>query len=733
MPLLADNLFDPVMEVFTGKRVGFLIVDGNVGDDLIRDATVQLFDEYAIDYHVLSREELKTGALARSIDIVACMGGGNLGKTYSICFNQRLMAQKLGKPLVIMPQSIIDAEEDLTVYQQVFLRERASQKAYQTSSLAPDMALALVPPMANADSRYATGVFLREDQEQRFADYRFNLADPAAISSNTEEYFELASHFQHIVTDRLHFAIAGLIMGRRVTLLPNSYYKNRSMYDTWLKDLGCNWLDNPEPVQVENEDTLAGLYKRLSGSPRQCIPWHARITSIAEQRLSEQDTFTNHILDLIGAGTSVDELYQGLLQEGQHDHLVLGSGLQHTLSQLIKNNQIKQHLPVDLAVGSSSQKRQRRHMHLLVHEPRTDNGTHTISATLTTPDGEEIDRWFSVSEEHSNLVNNNADPFVLSCLYRSMQEHVDLQVHGAPVSRHLLRNLAEFQQVWPAWKKSLGSIDIHAEAEWQLLPKPDRAVLAFSGGVDSCFSAISRQNRDNHPYQPPLAMAVHIGGMDQTVNDPNSFSATHQRLSKIVENMNFPLISMQTNIRHGTPDWEHSHGTLLAAALHSLSGEFGQGIISSTAPYELLFPWGSNPVSDHWLSSHHMEIWHEGAGLRRFEKIRALKPWPEIVRSLRVCWRNRNTQENCGVCGKCRFTLLALQSLDMPLEAFQNIPDENDMANWLQQSTLSMLDKNDGWDIAEAAYRSMPGVDWFEILAGKTGYLKNSLEKKLRY
>lgn len=43
------------------------------------------------------------------------------------------------------------------------------------------------------------------------------------------------------MTDRLHFAIAGLHAGRDVTLLANDYHKNKSMHETWLADLGCRF------------------------------------------------------------------------------------------------------------------------------------------------------------------------------------------------------------------------------------------------------------------------------------------------------------------------------------------------------------------------------------------------------------------------------------------------------------------------------------------------------------
>ena len=60
----------------------------------------------------------------------------------------------------------------------------------------------------------------------------------------TKEYILLAARYETIFTNRLHFAIAGLIAGRKVTLLPNSYFKNKSIWECWLKDLGCLWSES---------------------------------------------------------------------------------------------------------------------------------------------------------------------------------------------------------------------------------------------------------------------------------------------------------------------------------------------------------------------------------------------------------------------------------------------------------------------------------------------------------
>jgi exopolysaccharide biosynthesis predicted pyruvyltransferase EpsI len=48
----------------------------------------------------------------------------------------------------------------------------------------------------------------------------------------------------------LHFAIVGLAYGRDVYIAPGAYHKNRSMYDTWLSELGCKWIEDARQIEA---------------------------------------------------------------------------------------------------------------------------------------------------------------------------------------------------------------------------------------------------------------------------------------------------------------------------------------------------------------------------------------------------------------------------------------------------------------------------------------------------
>lgn len=231
MRLLPAATFAPVFEPLRDRRIGFVRPHGNVGDRMIEAGTVQLFEHFGVDWTLFDPDA------PTAVDELVFGGGGNMGDLHpdNVALRARCLAHRL--PMTILPQSFVSREE--AGYQYVWVRERISLRHCRRASLAPDLALGLSYE-TDTEAQHETGVFLREDVEnavRRPADAR----DPVALCATPEEYLELAASHAHVVTDRLHFAIAGLITGREVTLLPNSYHKNEGVYEAWLADLGCHW------------------------------------------------------------------------------------------------------------------------------------------------------------------------------------------------------------------------------------------------------------------------------------------------------------------------------------------------------------------------------------------------------------------------------------------------------------------------------------------------------------
>jgi exopolysaccharide biosynthesis predicted pyruvyltransferase EpsI len=240
-PSAVESVFAPL----AGKTVAYVQgLCGNVGDGLIEQATFQLFARYGVTYRVVNPARQWDGLLDGGFDEMVLFGGGNMG--YPGSGTIRKAAKRNPLPKTLLPQSWV-ADEDAP-YERVFVRERYSQAYCSRAMLVPDLALCFENADPVPEPTTDLGVFLRQDHESRFG---IEAADPAAglRRKDSSVYLRKAAEYATIITDRLHFAIAGLLCRRRVILLPNSYHKNLGVYEAWLKDLHCEWAEHPEEAQ----------------------------------------------------------------------------------------------------------------------------------------------------------------------------------------------------------------------------------------------------------------------------------------------------------------------------------------------------------------------------------------------------------------------------------------------------------------------------------------------------
>ena len=254
------------------------------------------------------------------------------------------------------------------------------------------------------------------------------------------------------------------------------------------------------------------------------------------------------------------------------------------------------------------------------------------------------------------------DGFVFPVLLYAMRLGARLVVHG-PLSRTGLCNMAEVQAFWHLWypEKYL-RIDITPESVVDLERRKAgrRALAAFSGGADSCFTVLRHCTRlvGNGSYNLDTAVMVH--GFDVKLANQDHFDRLVHRTAPFLAELSVTLETVRTNSKElGLMDWEDSHAAQLAGCLHLLSPDFEFGLVGSTASYDdLHLPWGSNPITDGLLSGDGFAIVHDGAGFSRTDKIAALLHCPTCVASLKVCWEGKDQDRNCGFCEKCIRTRL---------------------------------------------------------------------------
>lgn len=250
-----------VFEPWRGKKVVFHCDPalGNTGDYLITEATRQLFAHYEM-------REVPVG----EADVAMFGGGGSMGDLYPQVVKARRKflqdAKTHGVATVILPQSWNAPDNTAALADYVFCRDERSLAFCPGAALAPDLALAWRGPVFVPEVVQDLGIFLRKDKE---APAEHSFADPAALRRTPTGYVSLAAGFRRIETDRLHFAVAAMLAGCEVTLLPNSYQKNLGVYEAWLSAYDCAWADRPSTNQPteQNEPSRSSAYTCQCCSP----------------------------------------------------------------------------------------------------------------------------------------------------------------------------------------------------------------------------------------------------------------------------------------------------------------------------------------------------------------------------------------------------------------------------------------------------------------------------------
>ncbi len=335
--------------------------------------------------------------------------------------------------------------------------------------------------------------------------------------------------------------------------------------------------------------------------------------------------------------------------------------------------------------------------------------------------------WYEVDEVHARMITERADPFVVATLIHAMGEGVDLIVNGAPVDGGLLRNLREFQRVWSAWY-GLDVVDIHAE----VVPSPTpvrAAVVAFSGGADSAFSAWWHARGDGG-NDPPLHTAMMLRGIDIPLTEPAAFDRAAARARRMTDDLGLELVVVATNAWSLPVPIDEYTGMGVCAGLHFLGGGHSVGMIPSTATYrDLVVPLNSSPVSDWLLSSAAFAIVHDGARYNRLEKLRALADWPDAMSALRVCLVDPRRDRNCGECNKCMMTLTAFRVIGVEPACFDRVPSGEELRRWAR--TLPSVDYylQEGTFLVDAAAEQGIDEPWVGALRNRIrrAHLKNGV------
>lgn len=320
----------------------------------------------------------------------------------------------------------------------------------------------------------------------------------------------------------------------------------------------------------------------------------------------------------------------------------------------------------------------RHQIHLWREEIVEADNIVTTSVAIEIPHQTRKSLWYRLPAEYSSQITSSIDPFVVATIFIGMTAGVDLRVHGE-VSPSLLRNLEEFQTIWKCWRPEVyKKIEIIADVEREQPRSEDSAgnIMAFSGGVDSSFTALSHITGSRSGLNRQIKAGVLI---QSSSND--LFKPPYKKLAAMLANFGIKLIPIVTNAY----DTFHPNNFPRLSNLRKLQDHFTPvtisclmlfqetyrvGLLASSEPYQaLVTPWSSHPLTDPLLSSNSFKVIHDGAEFNRTQKVGFLAAnFPELQSVLQVCWRKDQDENNCGRCSKCIRTILNFRvvGVDLP-------------------------------------------------------------------
>jgi len=255
-------------------------------------------------------------------------------------------------------------------------------------------------------------------------------------------------------------------------------------------------------------------------------------------------------------------------------------------------------------------------------------------------------------------------PFLLAFLVPAMA--VGRPVHiGGPIDAGTAAGLAEWQEALASQHAGLRPVPVVATLRGEVMPRQGVGGLAaFSGGVDSCFTAVrGRRGAEGGPRRTAdLTGGLMVHGFDIPGSDVATFGSAFARSRRVLRGLGLRAYALRTDVRRLEADlgcdWEtQTHGIWLAFALSCLEQWFARTVVPSTYPYDQQrMPWASTPQTDPLLGTTARPLWHDGAAFDKLDKVRAIAGVPSVVADLRVCWQGEDLDRNCGRCFKCVVT-----------------------------------------------------------------------------
>ena len=334
-----------------------------------------------------------------------------------------------------------------------------------------------------------------------------------------------------------------------------------------------------------------------------------------------------------------------------------------------------------------------------------ENNEYSRLVCNVSEDDIEKEIYFEVEKEYGKyLCFERCDAFVIGYLSYAMQNKHDIKSE-TPITDELLYNINEY--LIPALTDNderLSKIKITAP----IAPALDNAGGVGTGiscGVDS-FHAILNNINSQYPKNKLTHVCINNVGAFNVCYEKYGIekvkNAIYIRAEKAAKELNIPIIKTDSNFQTQCIQ-DHlrtnTYSSMLAVfCLQKLWKTYfysssGYDLNCFNLKNSLDFDSGFyDLLSLNCFSTRKLRVYSEGMAKSRFEKTRFIADNKTVQKYLHVCVRE---DENCGVCTKCKRTILTLDTLGK-LENFSKVFDidyykkhKNEYLIWLYKKALS--------------------------------------------
>lgn len=255
---ISFNLLEFLQDL-RGKKIIYVPNPGNAGDSLIALGTLNIFKKINLDFKI----KKPTAQLNKKTIIYG--GGGNLIDKYDVLKNF-LWANHKNNQIIVLPHTFSHCKKLLnSIGRNVILiaREEVSydyirrhMQYPENAFISDDMAFHITnldsyinePHVGKCNAfrldREKTDISIPDNNKDISVDFIFrqNTLNESHIKTSADNLFRYLCKFDQINTNRLHVGIAGSLLGRKVNLFPNSYYKNQAVFSFSIKNKYKNTL-----------------------------------------------------------------------------------------------------------------------------------------------------------------------------------------------------------------------------------------------------------------------------------------------------------------------------------------------------------------------------------------------------------------------------------------------------------------------------------------------------------